>query len=146
MKLENMKIGQLVLDQYGNEYEVLRLHELPYYATLKCTKFVKRAEVRYDEYITSVCQVVNAINTEYFGEKYGLKTDETKYITIESLKSKADIVFDETHIEERINNILDKVDELEHYNSGENAFYVRQSLTDFKKELLEAIKSLKDVQ
>lgn len=146
MKYENPKIGLLVLDQYGNEYEVLRLNDLPYYATLKCTKFVKRVEVRHDEYITNICQVINAINTEYFGEKYGLKTDKSKYITIESLITKSDSVLNEKYIENCFDDILDKVDTLEQYNSNENAFYARQSLTNFKKDLLEIVKNLEKSQ
>nr|DAJ41887.1 MAG TPA: hypothetical protein [Ackermannviridae sp.] len=106
MKCENLKIGLLVLDQYGNEYEILRLDDLPYYVKLKCKKFVKRVEVRKDEYITSICQVISVINTEYFGEKYGLKTDESKYITIESLITKADSVLNEKYIESRFDDIF----------------------------------------
>lgn len=147
MKCENLKIGLLVLDQYGNEYEILRLDDLPYYVKLKCKKFVKRVEVRKDEYITSICQVISVINTEYFGEKYGLKTDESKYITIESLITKADSVLNEKYIESRFDDIFfDKVDKLEQYNSNENVFYARQSLTNFKKDLLEIVKNLEKSQ
>ena len=146
MKCENLKIGQLVLDQYGNEYEVLRLNDLPYYAVLKCTKFVKRAEVRHDEYVTSVTQVIHAINTEYFGEKYGLSTDEAKYITIQSLNRKVEYILNEKHIEKRIDDIFDKVDKLEQCNSDENSFYLRKALCNFKDDLIDVITFLKKGQ
>lgn len=146
MKCENLKVGQIVFDQYGNEYEVLRLNDLPYYAEIKCTKLVKRAEVCRDWYVGGVSHAVHVINTEYFEEKCGLKTDESKYITIQSLKRKVEYILDEKHIEGRFDDIFDKVDKLEQYNSDENAFNVRQLLTGFKDDLLDVLKILKNDQ
>ena len=146
MKYTDLTVGQLVLDQYGNEYEVLRLNNLQYYAAIKCTKFVKRAEVHRGEYVTSVTQVIHAINTEYFEEKYGFKSNEMKYVTIQSLNRKVEYILNEKHIEKRIDDIFDKVDKLEQYNSDENSFYLRKALCNFKDDLIDVITFLKKEQ
>ena len=41
---------------------------------------------------------------------------------------------------------FDKVNKLEQYNSNENVFYARQSLTNFKRDLLEIVKNLEKNQ
>ena len=146
MKYKDLKVGQLVFDQYGNEYEVIQLNDLSYYATLKCKKLVERVEVRHDEYVNNASQVINAINTEYLCEKYGLKTNETKYITIESLKRKTEYVLNEKYIENRMDQIFNKLNKLEQYNSSDNSFYLRKALCNFKDDLLDVIKILEKEQ
>ena len=142
MKYKDLKIGQLVYDQYGNEYEVLRLNGLPYFAEIQCTKLVKKVEVCHGECLSTTSQVIHAINTEYFFEKYGLKTDETGYITIQSLKQKVEYVLNEKYIENRIDKIFSKLDRFEQFNSGENSFYLRKELCNFKDDLLDVVKLL----
>lgn len=47
MKLEDIEIGMMVVDKYGNEYEVNKLTEdkrMP--VKLKCTKFVREIPVQ----------------------------------------------------------------------------------------------------
>ena len=144
MKLKDFEIGQLVLDQYGNEYEVLGLDPLEYYVQLRCTKYVKRAEICKGVYVTNIRDIIFAINTEYLNEKYNLKSDETKYITTQSLKHKSEYILDKIYIENNMDKIFDKVSNLERHNSCENAFYLRKALCDFKDSLLDAIKLLQD--
>lgn len=146
MKYKDLKIGQLVYDQYGNEYEVLRLNGLPYFVEILCTKLVKKVEMCHDVILSTTTQVIHAINTEYFFEKYGLKTNETGYITIQSLKQKVEYVLNEKYIENRMDQIFSKVDKLEQYNSGENSFYLRKALCNFKDDLLDVIKILEKEQ
>lgn len=144
MQPSELKIGQIVVDPHGNEYEVLHLDSMPYYVTLKCVKFVKAVQVSKDVYVKDVWrQVINLINTKYLEDQYGERpVCLTQYLTIEVLTPKTEYVLDEVHINRRIEDILDKASKLEQYNSDENAFHLRNAIHQLKDELLKASRTL----
>ena len=144
MQPSELKIGQIVVDPRGNEYEVLNLDAMPYYVTLKCVKFVKSVQVSKDVYVKDVWrQVINLINTKYLEDQYGARYDTiTQYLTIEVLTPKTEYVLNEATINRRIDDILDKASKLEQYNSDENAFHLRNAVHQFRDELLEASRTL----
>ena len=85
MKLEDIEVGQTVVDKFGNEYVVLDLDstEMPVY--LKCTKIVKCVTVQKHgvmfECLDDYFWIFKSIK---FAKKHGIE----KCITVESLKLK----------------------------------------------------------
>lgn len=142
MKYSELKVGQTVVDQYGNEYEVLALDYLKHCVSIKCKRFVHRAKISKDQSLAGVSHCVYVINTKYLEEQYGLKNADPQYVTVATLHPAASNVLSKEHITARIENILDKTDDLERYNGGDNAFNLRQAICKFQDELLAAVKTL----
>lgn len=46
MKLEEFKVGQIVVDKHGNEYEVNDVHRGMMPIRLRCIKFVRKVNVQ----------------------------------------------------------------------------------------------------
>lgn len=142
MKFADLEVGQIVVDRHGNEYEVLCSTRIPYDVKLKCTKFVKQVEVSKDNFLTTKCQVVHVLNKEYLEEHFDVDTSKIPYITADALTPKAEYVLNEQNINDRLGDILDKADRLD--NSGENAYYLRQAICEFRDDLLEAVKQIEN--
>ena len=142
MKYSELKVGQTVVDQYGNEYEVLALDYLKHYVSIKCKRFVCRAKISKDQSLVGASHCVYVINTKYLEEQYGLKNADPQYVTVATLRPKASNVLSKEYIATCIGDILDKADDLERYNGGDNAFNLRQAICKFHDELLAAVKTL----
>ena len=85
MKLEDIKVGQNVVDEFGNEYvvEIVSYDWMPVY--LKCTKIVKRVVVQ-KRGVMFEC--VDDYFWIYKSENVAKKDGAENCITVESLNPK----------------------------------------------------------
>lgn len=142
MKARELKIGQIVVDQYGNEYEVLKLFDVLGHVTFKCTKFVKKVEIREGVFVRTGLQTIHIIDAEYYKEHYGLEDSNCRYVTIASLSPKVEYMLSSKNINSRFNTILSRVADLAQCNNSDNVIAVRQAINDLRSDLLECIKNL----
>ena len=85
MKLEDIEVGQTVVDEFGNEYvvEIVNYDSMPVY--LRCTKFVKWVAVQKHGVMFGH---VDDYFWIYKSKKVAKKDGIEKCITVESLKLK----------------------------------------------------------
>lgn len=84
MKLENVRVGQIVVDKHGNEYEVGR-GIMP--IVLRCIKFVKRVNVQDDDVgFKHIDQTMWIYRSKKIAQNDGC--DDMNILTVKSLKLK----------------------------------------------------------
>lgn len=100
MKLGDFKTGQIVVDQYGNEYKVVTVDYDDKYSPVElvCTKFVTNSRVDYVFEFKCVGDKfwISGLNDDYD------KSEFNPYVTIGSLKLKADLYDEIEKLKKRI--------------------------------------------
>ena len=91
MKLEDVKVGQTVVDKFGNEYvvEILGSDSMP--VNLRLTKFVKHVVVQKHGLMFKYSLMFDSVDDcfwIYKSEKVAKKNGTENCITVESLKLK----------------------------------------------------------
>nr|DAR90855.1 MAG TPA: hypothetical protein [Caudoviricetes sp.] len=87
MKLENVRVGQIVVDKHGNEYEVCEVGRGIMPIALRCFKFVKRVNVQADDVgFKHIDQKMWIYRSKKIAQNDGC--DDMNILTVKSLKLK----------------------------------------------------------
>lgn len=128
MKLKEFEVGMTVVDKHNNVYEVVKISEYKNDVQPIKLHFVKHGE--------------KEVNPFWFDANYVREdhSDSDWWIFSHHLEHLHKSHFNQSYVNQCINNIIDRIDDLERYNGGNNAYLAKVEVAKFKKEVLEFLK------
>lgn len=129
MKLKEFEVGMNVYDKHNNIYEVVKISEYANYDVQPVKlRFIKHGE--------------NEVDPFWFDPNYVRKDHYNSdwWVCSQYLEHLHKSHFNKSYVEKCVNDILDRIDDLERYNGGNNAYLAKVEVAKFKKEVLEFLK------